>query len=224
MYIELSYVMGSHMPVYPDNPQEQLEPVSQQSKGDGGNTSLIRHFSHNGTHLDTPYHFDSGGKRIHELPVEDFIYEHPALVEIPKGYNEEITKGDLAHHDLSGVDALLIRTGFDEVREKEPAAYRIAYPGFTGEAARYLRNEVPSLKVVMIDFMSADSFLGGNRDNFPAHHEFLCASTSTLRPLLLVEDVNLKPVTGKRLRRVFALPIRFEGCDAAPVSVVAEIF
>lgn len=41
--------------------------------------------------------------------------------------------------------------------------------------------------------------------------------------MLAIEDVNLARLDGRTLRRVFALPIRFRGAEAAPVCVVAEV-
>jgi arylformamidase len=223
MYLELSYVIKKSDPIYPNNPPESLEPVLRQDNGDICNVSMIHHFTHNGTHLDTPFHHDPKGEKIETIPLEKFIYEHPVLLNIPKNYCEEITDGDLRKYDLQQADALLIRTGFDELRIQDPAGYSERFPGVSLDAAKYMREELLALKTVIIDFMSIEKYLEGNRQGYPVHHQLLCMSTSNQRPILIIEDANLKPLVGKDLKRVFALPMRFEGTDGVPVNVVAEV-
>ena len=222
MYLELSYVLGPGAS-YPDSPPDVFEPVLRQASGDSANTSTVHHFLHNGTHLDAPFHFDGGGRRIEDLPLESFIYEAPVLVEVPKRCGEVVSREDLEGKDLAGADVLLIRTGFDELRRTDPAGYRVMYPGLTPDAARMLRDELPRLKAIIIDFVSVDGYLSGNRTGFPVHHQLLGTAASGNRPVLVVEDANLEPVVGRKLRRVLALPVRFQGGEAAPVCVVAEV-
>jgi kynurenine formamidase len=223
MFVELSHVLRPGMPNFPDAPPERLEVLERQERGDAANTSSARHFMHNGTHIDAPFHFDSAGPGIEALPLSSFIYEHPVLLELPKGPGEEITLADLERRDIDGADALLIRTGFDALRSSDPAAYRVLFPGLKRDAAAWLRRSFPSLKAVVLDFLSVDNYFTGLREGYPSHHELLSASSSPMRPLLIVEDADLRPVSGKRLLRVFALPLRFAGAEAAPVSLVAEI-
>ncbi len=223
MHLELSYVLKSSIPNYPDSPGELLEPLLRQEKGDVSNTSMLHHFTHNGSHIDTPFHFDPSGKKIQELPIEKFIYERPLFMNIPKDYCGDITLDDLKSYQIEDADALFIRTGFDEVRDKDPIGYRFMFPGLTLEAARYIREEVINVKAIAIDFLSVDKFLDGNRNNFPVHHQLLNMSTSTKRPVLIIEDLNLKPLLDKDINKIFALPLRFEDADGAPVNVVADI-
>lgn len=221
MFLELSRVVDPGAS-YPDSPPDVFQPVERTAGGDGANTTLVHHFLHNGTHVDAPFHFDPAGARIEQLPIEAFIFGSPVLVEVPKQPGEVVTREDLAGCDLADADALLVRTGFDALRDVDRATYRVLYPGFTVEAARFLR-ELPRLRAVAIDFLSVDGYVSGHRNGFAAHHALLDADSSTRPPLLLIEDVNLAPLVHRRLRRLFALPIRFRGAEAAPVSVLAEV-
>jgi arylformamidase len=223
MFVELSHLLRAGMPNFPDAPSERFEPLERQEEGDEGNTSSVRHFMHNGTHADAPFHFDSSGQKIDALPIESFIYSRPILVEIPKACGEIITKADLEKHDVGDADAILVHSGFDSVRSMDPASYRVLYPGFTREAASWLRARCPRLKAVVLDFLSADNYFIGNREGHPAHRELLCGASLCARPPLIIEDADMRPVIGKRLLRLFALPIRFEGAEAAPVCLVAEV-
>jgi len=221
MYLELSYVVGPGAS-YPDSPPDVIQPVERTANGDGANTTLVHHFLHNGTHVDTPFHFDPRGAPIDALPIEAFIFHSPLLVEVPKAPGEPVTPEDLARGDLANADALLVRTGFDALRDTDRAAYRVLYPGFTVEAARFIR-DLPRLRAVAMDFLSVDGYVSGHRSGYAAHHALLDADASTRPPLLLIEDVNLAPLRGRTLRRLFALPLRFHGAEAAPVAVLAEV-
>jgi len=221
VYLELSYAVGPGAS-YPDSPPDSFQPVERTASGDGANTTLVHHFLHNGTHVDTPFHFDPTGARIEQLPIEAFIFERPVFIDVPKRPGEPVTLDDVAEYDLSNADALLVRTGFDALRESDRAAYRVLYPGFTLETARYLRG-LPRLRAIAMDFLSVDGYVSGHRSGFAVHHALLDAGASPRPPPLLVEDVNLAPLVARRLRRLFALPIRFRGAEAAPVSVVAEV-
>ena len=223
MYVELSHVLNHNIPNYPDSPLDELEPLLRHTKGDNCNTSMIHHYTHNGTHIDAPFHFDPEGRRVESIQIEDLIYEHPVFIDLPKGNNEEISRDDLKAPDLREADVLLIRTGFDEKRTTDPAGYRFLFPGIDVNAAEYMREELPLLKALVIDFLSVDNYLNGNRNNFPVHHILLCARSSRKGPLLLIEDANLKPLVKGKLIRIFALPFRFEGADGAPVNLLAEV-
>ena len=221
MYLELSYSIASGAS-YPDSPPDKIVPIERTASGDGANTTLVHHFLHNGTHVDAPFHFDPRGAVIDALPIEAFIFESPLFLQVPKAPGEAVTREDLTHHDIAGADAILLRTGFDALRDRDRAAYRVLYPGFTVEAARFLR-ELPRLRAIAIDFLSVDGYVSGHRCGFAAHHALLDAGASGRPPLLLIEDVNLAPLASRKLRRLFALPIRFQGTEAAPVCVLAEV-
>jgi kynurenine formamidase len=223
MYVELSYVIKEKMPNFPDMPQDRIEPLERQSRGDTGNTSIVHHYCHNGTHLDTPFHFDSQGKQIQDITINNFIYHNPVFLEIPKKHREEVTASDLKQFDLSRADAVLIHTGFDHIRNEDPLAYRLFFPGLSLDAAEYLRNSCTHLKTIFFDFLSADNLFSGGKNGFPAHHALLDLSASPRPPVLIVEDVDMRPILHKKLKKLFALPIRFESAEAAPVCVVAEI-
>lgn len=51
----------------------EKEVVSDMSKGDLYNLSNISLCTHNGTHIDAPFHFINDGKRVNDIPLEKFI-------------------------------------------------------------------------------------------------------------------------------------------------------
>lgn len=223
-YIDLSYVLHSSIPNYPDSLPEKLEGVLSQERGDVSNTSIIHHYTHNGTHVDAPYHFDIKGKRIHEIALENFIYERPLLINLPKKPQQKISIKEIENiPGINSADLLMFRTGFAVLRKEDPVAYRFLFPGFDRALATFIREELPMVKAIMIDFLSVDTLIDGYRENFPIHKILLSADISKKRPVLIIEDVNLEPLVGKTIKKVFAVPIRIKDADGAPASVLAEL-
>ena len=59
--------------VFPGDPKPQNIKVSDMKDGALYNLTEIHMCAHNGTHVDSPYHFIDDGKTIDEIPLEKFI-------------------------------------------------------------------------------------------------------------------------------------------------------
>lgn len=224
MYVELSHMLDGSIPNYPDSPPEKLEIILSQERGDVSNTAVLHHYTHNGTHVDAPYHFDKKGLRIHEIPLDSFVYERPLLINVPKEPQQKILLQEVRHvQGIDSADLLMFRTGFGALRYKDPVTYRFLFPGLDQSLAMFIRENLPSVKAVLIDFLSVDTLVEGYRLNFPAHKALLSSEASQKRPVLIIEDVNLEPLVGKTVKRVFAVPVKIKNADGAPVSVIAEL-
>ena len=186
------------------------------------NTSFIDAFVHTGTHIDTAYHVSKGGAKLGDFSVEDFIFDRPVLLEIPKGDEEKITVSDLMPHGdaLRQADLVLVRTGFSRCRTSDPERYMMRQPGFSVEAAEYLVG-LPDVRCVGGDFMGIENIPEGRASDppFPVHRAFLLSG----RKFLIVEDPNLQPLTGRLLRRAFVVPLLFPEAEAMMVTAFAEV-
>lgn len=225
MLIEMSYVMDSGMPKWPTNPEDRLSWELSFKNGDPNNASSVFHHMHSGTHVDAPAHFSPDGKTIEKIPVEDFCYCSPFVLEIAKGKGERIEKEDLEKYkpQVEDADLLLIYTGNGSLRKREPDSYVDRFPCFSVEAAKYLRMGFPKLKGIAVDFVGVDSGTDGMKEGFPVHHAFL-DTIENVRTLLLYEDVNVEEILPykNRIKRITAYPVRWAGAEAAPVAMVAE--
>jgi kynurenine formamidase len=188
--------------------------------------------THNSTHVDAPYHYNStiGGrpaKRIDELPLEWFFAPGVVLDMSHKGDGEAMTAGEArgaleaAGHALAPGDIVLVRTDRDEFLGS--LEYMARGPGVTVEATRWLHDQ--GVRVMGIDAWGWDAPLHlqaaaakqrGERGIFWAAHqadleycqiERLCA----LREL---------PPTGFT---VSVFPLRLVGGSAAPARAVAIV-
>jgi arylformamidase len=224
MFVEMSYPLSPDIPVFPGLPPDEFFPHSRINRGGDSNASMIKHFLHNGTHVDAPYHFDDKGRTIDQIPIEDFVYSKPLLVPKKLGKGGLLTPEDLeaCGPELYTADILLICTGYHEIR-RDRAAYMDDFPALSAEAARLIRTGLLQVKAVAIDTLSIESCTGGPRQNFLVHKTLLDGELFRTRPLLIFEDVNMGPILGRRVSRIFSFPMRLVGLDASPASIVAEV-
>ncbi len=90
--------------VFPGDPKPQKITVSDMKDGALYNLTELHMCAHNGTHVDSPYHFIDGGKTIDEIPLEKFI--GPAYVAAHEGdMSEEVAKKILARAGAANAEA-----------------------------------------------------------------------------------------------------------------------
>ena len=224
MWLELSYEYSETMPVYPGSPEEKFTRNNQMSRGDHCNTSIITHYLHGGTHVDAPFHFYNKGKTIAQIPIEDFIYQHPLLIQKALKKSEFIEPEDLkAYGDaLYTADILLFYTEYCKLRN-DAARYADDFPALSEAAAKFIRTEVLNVKAVAIDVLSIESAILGPKENYKVHKTLLDGDLYSVRPLLIYEDVNIGKVLGQTMKRIYAFPLRLKGLEASPVNIVAEV-
>jgi len=58
--------------VYDGDPTPNLEYIKSCDNGDDYNLSVLNTCMHTGTHIDSPYHFDSDGKKIEDMKLSVF--------------------------------------------------------------------------------------------------------------------------------------------------------
>lgn len=59
--------------VFPGDPAPEKQVVMKVSEGDVCNLSTFSMCSHNGTHVDSPYHFLDDGKRLEDMPIDTWV-------------------------------------------------------------------------------------------------------------------------------------------------------
>lgn len=224
-YVELGYPIYEGMPVYPGLPEVKLEGRERKEKGDHWNGTVLSIYLHAGTHVDAPWHHMNNGKGIDEVPIEDFIYSHPLLIDCPKGPNGFIEVEDLKKYgeELHEADILFLNTGYWKHRGPDFETYSNDFPALSPEAAAWIRRELPNCKAVAIDTLSIENIGEGIKDGFSVHHAFLDHEKYSEPTMLIYEDINMEPIIGKKLKSAFAAPLRIKGHDASVVNVIVEV-
>jgi arylformamidase len=224
MFLELSYPLSPDIPVFPGSPLDEFHPHTRMSLGEESNTTIIRHYLHSGTHVDAPFHFYDKGIAIDKVPLDNFIYTKPVILQKSLGKGELWQPEDLkqAGAALFDADILFLCSGYYTLRQNA-VVYSDDFPSLSCEAARILRTELPMLKAVAIDTLSIESCVLGPQNDFRVHKTLLDGDLYPERPILIYEDVNVAPILNRSILRVFAFPLRFVGLDASPVNIVAEV-
>jgi kynurenine formamidase len=199
--------------------------------GEGwANDTVTRLGTHNTTHLDAPWHYNSRirGERaqtIDELPLEWFFGDGVVLDMTAKEDGEAIDVADVESelagidHELGEGDIVLVRTGRDA--HYGDLAYLALGPRVTAGATRWMFER--GVRVMGIDAWGWDG---------PLHHQarealerdepgvFWAAHQSDLPYAQIERLVNLGelPPTGFT---VACFPLRIVGASAAPARVVA---
>lgn len=220
----LSHPLTTDAPVWPGNPPAAgTDPHESIAAGDVVNTTRLELFSHSGSHVDAPWHFNPDGPRAVDLPIEAFVFERPALLELPKPGGGFITAEELERHAdlLAEADLALLRTGWCRHRGEDPDRYVQRGPLLHPHAARRLLELGPRLRGVAIDAVSIGSPKHPD-ESVETHHVLSGVGDPDGRYLLVYEDVVLEPEL-QRARRVYAWPLLIADSDGSPVTVVAEL-
>ena len=222
--VVLSHPLRAEAPVWPGNPPAaDIEAADSMARGDPDNTTILRLYSHSGTHGDMPYHFNADGPAAWQLPIEAFVFDSPSLIDVAAGERGLIGPADLEPHaaTVRQADLLMIRTGWSAQREIDPLRYANAGPILHPDAARWLIDANPELRAIATDAISI-----GGIWNLPltveTHHILTGVGRTDGRFVLIYEDVNLVAEAAAAIR-VFAWPLFIEGADGSPCTIVAEL-
>ncbi len=207
--IDLSAPLGESTPIYPGDP---LFSVRRHStiEASGCNVTEVCMGLHAGTHVDAPFHFLAGGKKISELPLSVF-YGEALCIDAPKAPGQDIDVQDLQGAAICRGDIVLFRTGWEE-RSGTAGFFQDDWPGFTPAVIEELIRM--GAKAIGGDTPSADSpaaILAGA----PGHKKAAGAGMPVFEAL-----VGLSRVAGKRFL-FSALPLKLTDCEASPVRATA---
>ena len=223
-FIVLSHPLRADAPTWPGNPPAaEIELRDAIERGDVANTTVLRLFSHSGTHVDTPWHFNPNGPAAWQLPIERFVFEAPRLLDLPCSDSEAITRARLeAHSDtIAAADLLLLRTGWAINRPLDPRRFVEDGPLLDPEAAHWLVDRHPDLRAIATDAVSIGS-PSQPEVSVEIHHALTGVGRADGRFVLIYEDVDIVPEVARAIR-IYAWPLFIDGADGSPVTIVAEL-
>lgn len=179
---------------------------------DGWNASTLTFYSHCGTHMDAPLHFNVSNQTIDEIPVSDCC-GRAWVVDLrhipPKGLIEvhHITEA-LGSNFVSG-DSLIIWTewsqhvGTSKYRDELPRISETLAHWCVASGVKMLAVEPPSVADV------------NNLEEVTKIHEIL------LQGVIIIEGLtNIKALQAKAVELI-ALPLKIKEGDGAPARVIA---
>ncbi|RMG01443.1 MAG: cyclase family protein [Planctomycetota bacterium] len=211
--IDLSHPLVDGQLSYPNDPPLVIRDYRTIKSG-GCNVSSVQFGTHQGTHLDAPYHFIERGTPLDGIPLERF-YGPAALVDLaPDGAlppKTPITAEMLAAHAdaFSPQGRVILRTGWYS-RFNTPE-YFTDLPSLTEDAATWIAER----KIWLLGMdMPTPSKIAGRRC-----HEILLAPGTEI---VIVEGLtNLHELPSRFILAAF--PLNFAGRDGSPVRAVGIV-
>jgi arylformamidase len=172
--------------VYPGNSAPQMIPMKRIADGERYNLTDISLCVHNGTHVDSPFHFYKDGKTIEQISLEKFIGK--AYVVSHKGdVTAEDAKSILEKAESEGAEKILLKGELT----------------ITLEAAQVFAR-------AKIDLLGNESQSTGPKGaGMPVHLALLGAE------VVLLEGIRLGAVNDG-FYFLNCAPINLAGCDGAP--------
>jgi len=222
VFIKLSYPLSEKTPVcFGYTVKTKFIPVKRIANGNHANTTEVHLFTHNGTHMDAPWHFNPEGKHVDELDVEDWVFNNPKAIDVSHRPKRNIGRSDIepffSKDDNS--DLLLVFSGLSLLIESNTKEYMENFPGFTSDAADFILKET-KIRAIALDLPSVDPVENILARNYPIHRMML---GDVKHSLIIIENVNIAPALGKKVNRVFAVPLLLEGLDGSPINIFAEV-
>jgi len=211
MIIDLTHTITPETFVYPGTPAPMFSATRSITR-DGARETLLQVGSHTGTHMDAPRHILPDGFGLDQLPASQFC-GRAAVIDVSHLEPGSVITADFLRAQngyLRSADFALFYTGWEKKWDTE-AFLNDPFPILDEEAAQYLVS--CGLKGVGTDAISVDAL---SDVGFSAHHVLLNGG------LVIVENLCLKKLVGRRDIMFFALPLKFENADGAPVRAIAE--
>jgi len=207
--IDLSHPLADGQPNFPLDPPIRVTPF-HTTASTGYNLAEISMSTHQGTHLDAPYHFFDDGKTLDQLPLERF-YGPARLADL--GCLEARTPITVdmlrPHHDAFQPGARVIyRTGWQRMFGRRE--FFSDYPDLTLEAARWIAGRQISL--LGMDTPTPSS------QWLECHHILLGKGAE----IVIVEGLaNLEQLPAEFL--FIGFPLNLAGRDGSPIRAVALV-
>lgn len=174
----------------------------------GYNITQISMSTHQGTHLDAPYHFFDNGMTVDQIPLETVIGKAVKIDLTQKKPKDPITVEDLLPYEawIKKGGRIILHTGWDKVFPNKEYFSDFAY--ITMELADWLAGKEIAL-------LGMDMPTPNPKDWIYVHHALLGHG------IIVVEGLaNLEKIT-KNEFLLIAVPLRITGRDGSPIRAVA---
>ncbi len=202
--IDITVTITNDLPVWPGDPDVQLQRFSKIEEGESANVSSVSMSVHSGTHMDAPYHFVRQGKTIDALPLEVLI--GPAqVVQVPNAVGVITRQVILGCEIKPGVERVLFKTRNSQFWPGKE--FRTDFVGVDEGGAQALVEM--KVRLVGIDYLSIAPYNASR----PTHEILLSHEIAVL------EGCALSQVEAG-FYTLIALPTKFGTADGAPVRAV----
>lgn len=215
---DLSQPIADGMPVYPEDPPVDVEPVATL-ESDGYCQTALDIDTHTGTHIDAPAHMIADGRTIDEFPVETFRFAAHRVDCTGLDPRAEIGLAELTAESNGGlpeaVDLIVVQTGWDDYWGTD--CY-FDHPYINIEAADWLVDHDVHLAIDApnVDPTPTSRATANESEGYPVHQRLLSSDRLLLENL---RGLDRLPVQFE----LHAYPLLIHEGDGAPVRAVAVV-
>ena len=208
--IDLTHTIKEGMPVYPGTEAPRLMPANTYEK-DGFKETLIRMYTHTGTHMDPPAHLFAGRTTIDAFPADQFIGKAIVIDCRDLDEGEAITMDRIARYgdEARLADFLLFNLGWDKRWGHE--SYFGDYPRIDDEVLDFILNG--AYKGIGFDVIGLDPIAD---ENLPRHKKLFKECD-----IINIENLKNLDLCGRGLFWFSCFPLKLENGDGSPVRAVA---
>lgn len=186
--------------------------VVKKAAEHGWNATNLQIYSHAGTHVDAPYHFEVSDMRIDEIPVERFISTaHVLTVEVTHP-GQLITENDFSRLEgrIKEGDSIIIKTGWHKFLGS--SIYRSGMPRISEAAANWMVEK----RVNMLAVEPPSIADVNNLPEVTLIHQILLGGN-----IIIIEGICNTDALTDTLVKLIALPLKISKGDGAPARVIA---
>lgn len=204
---DITILITPDLPVWPGDPQVELERVSKIEDGANSNVSRIAMSAHTGTHVDAPYHFLGDSPiTIEQLPL-NVLTGSAQVVYVPEDVSL-ITRQILSSLPLiTSSKRLLFHTRNSRFWAEKTPGFQKTFVGLSLDAAEMLV-EI-GVQLIGIDYLSVAPY----KKSRPTHEALLKAG------IIILEGIDLSQVPGGEYE-LYCLPLKLGGADGAPARAI----
>ncbi|GAA0598219.1 arylformamidase [Virgibacillus siamensis] len=202
-WIDISQPLTNDMAHFPGDSPYNYSLTYAKKDGGPANVGQMTASLHTGTHVDAPFHYDSEGETIEQLPPD--LYIGQAKV-IDVSHTETITADVLSSFDFEGISRVLLHTSLPN----NPKHFPEEIPELNPDIADFLH--VKGIKLLGVDMPSVDA---PDSKELATHHALHANGIYILENLMLD---GVHPGTYE----LIALPLALHGADGSPVRAVLK--
>ena len=185
--------------------------TAKTKANDGWNAKTLHLYSHAGTHMDAPFHFDVNDQTIDEFEVSRFVC-NSWVIPIEAHPKQKLKLKDLGvFADLiKKEDGVVLQTGWSAFVNDEK--YRTELPGIHEDLANWLVEKGINMLAVEPPSIADVMDMG----EVTKIHEILLGGD-----IIIVEGLTNLEALSKEKVKLVALPLKIKDGDGAPARVIA---
>lgn len=203
--IDLTLAYSSAIPGFTSEPVKTFQ-------RDGWNASNLCLYSHAGTHMDSPYHFEVSDERIDQIPVDRFISKaHVVTIAINQS-QQLITENDFAglENKIQPGESIIVKTGWHQFVDTD--RYKTNLPRISEAAALWLVSK--KINILAVEPPSVADV--NNLTEVTKIHQILLGGN-----VIIVEGICNTHNLAAETVELIALPLKIKDGDGAPARVIA---